>query len=309
MRGAFVRTLTELAKVDPRIFLLTGDLGYLALEPFVEQFPDRFINVGVAEQNMVGIATGLAESGYIPFAYSIVTFACLRSYEFIRNGPLLHKLPVRIVGVGGGMEYGHNGLTHYGLEDIAVMRTQPDMTVIAPADAPQTINAVKQTYKLPGPIYYRLGKDDRITVAGLDGRFTFSQSEMLRDGNHMLIVSSGAITSEACAMADLLASDGMQARHIVVSTLNPAPVADLVAHLKQFRSVMTVESHYQNGGLGSLVAEVIAEYGLDCTLVRNAVKQMPDGVTGSQSFMQQRHRLDKQSLVQTAKSMLSGVIA
>ncbi|HEY9713765.1 MAG TPA: transketolase, partial [Chroococcales cyanobacterium] len=117
MRGAFARTLTELAAQDSRIYLLTGDLGYMALEPFKEKFPDRFINVGVAEQNMVGIATGLAEAGLIPVCYSIVTFASLRPYEFIRNGPILHQLPVRIAGVGGGVEYGHNGATHYGLED------------------------------------------------------------------------------------------------------------------------------------------------------------------------------------------------
>src|SRR5438093_2400618 len=138
MRRAFVNTLVELAERDPRILLLTGDLGYLALEPFSERFPDRFFNVGVAEQNMVGLATGLAEAGYIPFCYSIVTFASLRPYEFIRNGPILHQLPVRVVGVGGGVEYGHNGATHYGLEDVGVMRVQPGISVIAPADAQQT---------------------------------------------------------------------------------------------------------------------------------------------------------------------------
>src|SRR6058998_4414082 len=118
MRKAFVRTLIEIGAADSRVLLLTGDLGYMALEPFAQRFPDRFFNVGVAEQNMVGLATGLAEAGFIPFGYSIVTFAALRPYEFIRNGPILHQLPVRIVGVGGGVEYGNNGLSHYGLEDV-----------------------------------------------------------------------------------------------------------------------------------------------------------------------------------------------
>src|SRR6185369_15526920 len=134
MRAAFVQTLTELASEDPRILLLTGDLGYLAVEPFVEKHPNRFINVGVAEQNMIGVATGLAEAGFIPFVYSIVPFAVLRPYEFIRNGPIQHQLPVRIVGVGGGLEYGHNGTSHHGLEDVAVLRPQPGMTVVCPAD-------------------------------------------------------------------------------------------------------------------------------------------------------------------------------
>src|SRR5438093_3574694 len=137
MRRAFVNTLVELAESDPRILLLTGDLGYLALEPFSERFPDRFFNVGVAEQNMVGLATGLAEAGFIPFVYSIVTFASLRPYEFIRNGPILHQLPVRIVGVGGGFEYGPQGATHHGLEHVGVMRVQPGIAATARADYAQ----------------------------------------------------------------------------------------------------------------------------------------------------------------------------
>ena len=133
MRGTFIRTLVDLAAEDTRIVLLVGDLGYTVVEPFAESFPDRFFNVGVAEQNMVGVATGLAESGYIPFIYSIATFASMRAYEFIRNGPLVHNLPVRVIGVGGGFEYGSAGVTHHALEDIAVMRTLPGMQVIAPA--------------------------------------------------------------------------------------------------------------------------------------------------------------------------------
>src|SRR5437588_2280331 len=129
MRDAFVGTLAELAERDHRVVLLTGDLGFGVLESFSERFPDRFFNVGVAEQNMVGLATGLAEAGFIPFVYSIVTFASLRPYEFIRNGPILHRLPVRIVGVGGGFEYGPQGASHHGLEDVGVMRVQPGIAV------------------------------------------------------------------------------------------------------------------------------------------------------------------------------------
>src|SRR5438552_7876119 len=132
MRAAFANTLTELAARDPRILLLTADLGYMALEPFAHKFPNRFINVGVAEQNMVGLATGLAEAGFIPFVYSIVTFAALRPYEFIRNGPILHRLPVRLVGVGGGFEYGPQGASHHGLGGVRGKRVQPGIGVIAP---------------------------------------------------------------------------------------------------------------------------------------------------------------------------------
>ena len=176
MRAAFTRTLCEIAELDPRVLLLTGDLGYSVLEPFRDRFPDRFLNAGVAEQNMVGVATGLADAGYVPFVYSIATFASMRPYEFLRDGPILHGLPVRIVGVGGGFEYGHAGPTHYALEDVAIMRTQPGLTCIAPADHQQARSALLATRDVPGPIYYRLGKDDRTTVPGLDGRFALGRA-------------------------------------------------------------------------------------------------------------------------------------
>ncbi len=132
MRTAVIQTLISLASRDDRILLLTGDLGFMVLEPFAARFPDRFFNVGVAEQNMVGLATGLAEAGFIPFVYSIATFITMRPYEFIRNGPILQHLPVRFLGVGGGFEYGPAGPTHHALEDLAVMRTQPGLTVDRP---------------------------------------------------------------------------------------------------------------------------------------------------------------------------------
>ena len=192
VRATFIRTLVELAEEDERIVLLTGDLGFTVVEPFAERFPDRFFNVGVAEQNMVGVATGLAEAGFVPFAYSIATFATLRSYEFVRNGPVLHHLPVRIVGVGGGLEYGMNGLTHYALEDIAVMRAQPGMTVLAPADFQQARTALIGDQGVPGPIYFRLGKNETETVPGLDGRLRLGGVEQIgagprrRDRRHRL---------------------------------------------------------------------------------------------------------------------------
>lgn len=306
MRGAFAKTLTELARSDERIVLLTGDLGYMALEPFKEQFPDRFFNVGVAEQNMVGMATGLAEAGLLPFVYSIVTFATLRPYEFIRNGPVLHKLPVRVVGVGGGMEYGHNGASHYGLEDIAVMRAQPGLTVVAPADSAQTTTALKKTFDPPGPIYYRLGKDDRQIVPGLDGAFELAKIERLRDGADVAIVTTGAISVEAIKAAEMLERDGISSSVFVVSSFNPAPVEDLQTMLKPFSHVISLEAHYINGGLSSCVAEVIATAGLRCRLVPCAVKEQPEGVTGSQSFMYEKYGISANAVWNAGKLLLSG---
>jgi transketolase len=307
MRGAFAQAITELGEQDERIVLLTADLGFMALEVFADRFPDRFFNVGVAEQNMIGIATGLAEAGYFPFVYSIVTFASLRGYEFIRNGPVLHHLPVRIVAVGGGFEYGTAGLTHHGLEDIGVMRLQPGLTVISPADAAQTRSAFFETWNLPGPVYYRLGKNDKVIVPYLDGRFELGRVQTITEGDDLLLIAMGGISSEVTAAAAALEAEGVRCTTLIVSTLNPAPVDDLVAILERFRVAITVEAHYVNGGVGSLVSEIVAEHGLGCRVVRCGVRTASDGITGSQKFLEQRYGLASADIVQVALRQLSRV--
>ena len=304
MRGTFVRTLIDLAAADERIVLLTGDLGYMALEPFIERFPSRFFNVGVAEQNMTGIATGLADAGRIPFVYSIATFATLRPYEFIRNGPIAHQLPVRIVGIGGGFEYGTQGLTHHALEDVGVLRVQPGITIVVPADAAQAASALQATWDLPGPVYYRVGKDDRAVVAGLDGRFALGRIEEVRSGRDAVLLASGAIATEALAAAGMLSSQGIDAAVYVVAGLQPAPAEALATALGDVPFAVTVEAHSVVGGLGSLVAEVIAERSLACRLVRCGVRSTPDGVSGSQAFMQTRHGIDAEGLAASVRRAL-----
>lgn len=307
MRRTFLSTLADLAEHDSRIMLLTGDLGFMAIEPFTSRFPERFYNVGVAEQNMVGIATGLAEAGFLPFVYSIVTFATLRPYEFIRNGPIMHQFPVRIIGVGGGVEYGHNGLTHYGLEDVGVMRTQPGIAIIAPADYEQTRTALQATWNLPGPIYYRLGKDDRVQVPDLAGQFALGRVQMVRAGTDVLLLAMGGIASDVVAAADCLYEQhGLSCSVALVASVAPPPVADLVALLAGTQLAFTVEAHYTVGGLGSLVAEVVADYGLACRIVRRGFTAMPDGMSGSQHYMQHCNGLSRQALVETiAREMQS----
>ncbi len=233
MRLAFINTLLELAARDPRVMLLTGDLGFTVLEPFAEQFPRRFINAGIAEQNMVGMATGLAEAGFIPFVYSIAPFISLRPYEFIRNGPVLHRLPVRIIGVGGGFDYGPNGLSHYALEDVAVMRTLPGLGVVAPADGAQTRAALEKMYDRPEPVFFRLGRDRNTPLPGLDGFYEPGRAAMVRGGRDLLLVTTGNISFDAVEAADKLAEQGIACGVIVAACLNPAPEADLVEALSQ----------------------------------------------------------------------------
>ncbi len=276
--------------------MLTADLGFMALEPFIEAFPDRFFNVGVAEQNMVGLATGMAEAGLVPFVYSIAPFAAFRPYEFIRNGPLLHGLPVRVVGIGGGVEYGPNGISHYALEDVAVMRAQPSMTVVVPADHLQTAAALNATATVPGPIYFRLGKDDTKVVAGLDGAFEVGRLQRIREGRDAALIAMGPIAGEAVAAAELLAAKGLDCAVAVVASVAPAPTEDLALLLSGRPLAVTVEVHYLNGGLGSLVSEVVAERGLGVRVLRQGVRSMPDKLVGSQRYMEKSFGLTAEQL-------------
>jgi transketolase len=245
---------------------------------------------------MVGLATGLAEAGFIPFVYSIVTFASLRAFEFVRNGPIAHRLPVRIIGVGGGFDYGTAGFTHYGLEDLGIMRIQPGMTVVAPADHVQAVSALTCTYELDGPVFYRIGKDESRVVDGLDGRFQLGRAELVRRGEHVLLITIGGQASEVVDAADRLSAQGVMCSVLVVSSFNPLPEADLRKALSRFPIAITVEAHYSVGGLGSAVAEVIADHGIGCRLVRFGVKDTPTGRVGSSGYMSGNHGLTSEAL-------------
>ena len=297
MRKAFIQSLIKVASADKRVMLLTADLGYLVIEEFIENFPDRYLNVGVAEQNMVGVATGLAEAGFIPYVYSITPFATLRPLEFIRNGPIYHNLPVRIVGVGQGVEYGLNGLSHYALEDIGVLRTQPNLTIIAPADNAQTQRAIELTHNLPGPIYFRLSKDN-IEIPELEGKFEIGQLQQVGDGADVLLISSGAITKEAIKAAQILAEVGFSTTILVIASVSPAPEKKLIEVLSRFKHVFTLESHYKTGGIGSMIAEIVAENCLSIKLTRFCFDSILNDTVGSEASIRALHNLSAERVAQ-----------
>lgn len=305
MRKAFIKKLVELAEKDKRIYLLTGDLGFFVVEPFAERFPDRFINAGVAEQNMMGMATGMAEAGLIPFVYSIATFATLRPYEFIRNGPVLHNLPVRIVGIGGGVEYSHHGPTHFGLDDVGALRVQPGLSIITPCDSAQLDNALEKTWDMQGPAYYRLSKNELAPLPQLNGQFELGKINLIANGQDALIIAMGNMAHEAAKAESLLNQKGIAATVALVSSLAPSPEEHLIETISRHRHVFTLESHYINGALGSMVSEVIAENGLNARLTRLAVRHNPHGVVGSEQFLQDRFGISAQSVADTVITSLN----
>jgi transketolase len=303
MRNAIATRLTELAESDERIVLLTGDLGFTVLERFAERHPDRFFNVGVAEQNMVGLATGLAEAGFIPFVYSIASFAAMRPYEFIRNGPALHRLAVRIVAVGGGIDYGHNGVTHFALEDVGLMRIQPEITTVVPADRDQAAAALEAIGELERPVYLRLSRLGA-PVPGLGGAFELGRLNLLRQGADAALVALGPEAHAALAAATLLAREGVEVSVAVVSSFNPSPEEDLRALLAGVPLAVTIEGHYRSGGLGSWVSEVVTDAGLGTRVSRVGVASMPRALTGSEEFLAERLGLSPAAIAAAARAGL-----
>lgn len=303
MRAAFVEAISELAERDERVFLLTADLGWSVLERFADRFPDRFLNVGVAEQNMIGVATGLAQVGFTPFAYSIATFASMRGYEQLRNGPILHALPVRVVGVGGGFAYGHAGPSHHALEDLGLGRLQPGLTVIAPADPGQTRTAVRATAEMPGPVYLRIGKGGNPELPGLNGRFALGRPEVLREGRDLLFLAAGGVAANALAAAGLLERRAASAAVAVLAHVGFRASAELRSLLAAFPAVVTVEEGFAAGGLGSLVAETVAEEGLDCRVAIRGVREPLSERSGEPAYLLEQAGLSAQALAETAAAL------
>jgi transketolase len=309
VRTAFITGLCELAERDPRVMLLTADLGWSVLEPFAERFPDRFVNVGVAEQNMLGIATGLAREGFVPFVYSIATFATMRCFEQLRNGPVLHRLPVRIVGTGGGFAYGHAGPTHHAIEDLTILRTLPGLAVLAPADGAQTRTILRKSRRHDGPMYLRVDKTDHPDLPGLDGRFAFDRPIQVRPGIDVVLITTGSIVHEVLRSADELEGQGVSTAvaHLAHVSFRGGPA--LTRLLRGYASVVTVEEGSIAGGLGSLVAEAIAEERLSCSLLRLGVESL--GLhSGSRPYLLRAHGLDAAAIAaRTLKHVARRVVA
>jgi transketolase len=300
MRKAFVESLCALAARDERVMLLTADLGWSLLEPFAERFPGRFHNVGVAEQNMLGIATGLARQGFVPFVYSIATFASMRCYEQFRNGPVLHDLPVRVIGTGGGFAYGLAGPTHHAVEDLAIARTLPGVAVVAPADGAQTRTVMAATASMPGPVYLRIDKAEEPDIPALAGRFEFDRPTVLRPGGDLLILSTGAIVREALRAADYLASGDATPCIAALAHLSYQASQALAAFLLPYPEIITLEEASIVGGLGSLVAETIAEFALPCRLLRLGVRSGLQEHHGTRPYLLSQHGLDSVSVAARA---------
>ena len=305
MRTAFIETLLEIAKDDPRIVLMVGDLGFGVVVPFMEQLPSQFVNAGVAEQNMTGMAAGMALSGKIVFTYSIANFPVLRPLEQIRNDVCYHNANVRIVPVGGGMAYGSLGPSHHATEDIAIMRTLPNMLVVAPGDPVEARLATRALIEYEGPAYLRLGRAGEPTVHQSEPHFELGKAILVREGNDITLISTGGLLPEAVNAARLLAEQGVEARVLSMHTVKPLDVAAVLAAARETSAIFTIEEHSVIGGLGGAVAEVLAESSLPLPkFKRIGIRGGFSSEVGTQSYLRMRYGLDANSIAKTVHHVL-----
>jgi len=310
MRTAFIDSLFELAAGDRNVCLITGDLGFGVVEKFASQYPDQFVNAGVAEQNMTRLAAGMALTGKVVFTYSIANFTTLRCLEQIRNDVCYHRLNVKVVSVGGGFAYGALGITHHATEDLAIMRALPGMTVVAPGDPVEASLATQAVHKLPGPCFLRLGKAGEAIVHVTKPDFEIGRAIVVREGRSATIISTGGMLETAVKVADTLAGSGSSVRVLSMHTVSPLDADAVRAAAADTRWIFTLEEHSVNGGLGGAVAEVLAE--LDrpgARLTRLGVAPRFTSSPGGQDYMRRIHGLDHDAVLSTVKRTLKASVA
>jgi transketolase len=305
MRTAFIETLFELAQKDERIVLVVGDLGFGVVTHFMQELPKQFVNAGVAEQNMTGLATGMSLSGKIVFTYSIANFPTLRCLEQIRNDVCYHNANVKIVAVGGGMAYGSLGISHHATEDLAIMRALANMIVVAPGDPVETRLATRALVEHGGPAYLRLGRAGEPIVHDSMPNFQLGKAITVREGTDITLISTGGLLHETMKAANFLTRKGIQARVLSMHTLKPLDTEAVLSAASETSAIFTIEEHSVIGGLGGAVAKVLMEAKLKPRCFKRiGLKDTFSSIVGDQDHLRSQYGLDASGIVATIEGAL-----
>ncbi|MFH1094368.1 MAG: transketolase family protein [Candidatus Omnitrophota bacterium] len=303
-RDVYGKTLVELGKEDKSIVVLDADLsGSTRTSFFNMEFPDRFFNFGVAEQNMIATAAGMASCGKTVFASTFAMFATGRAWDQLRNSVCYSNMNVKLVATHAGITVGPDGATHQALEDIALMRVIPNMTVIVPCDGPQTKDAIKAAVKIRGPVYVRLGREKVTTIEGL-GNFEVGKVNVLRKGKNIAIFACGIMTEQALIAAEELSKCAIECSVINVHTIKPLDVDTVDKITKKIGSIIICEEHSVIGGLGCAIEEVIAETGRGVRVARIGVNNR-FGQSGSSQDLLREYKLRSVDIIEIAKKLHS----
>lgn len=304
MRDTFVKTLSELAETNPKIMLLTGDLGFGVLDDFSKRFPKQFLNVGVAEQNMTGVATGLALEGKVVFTYSIANFPTLRCLEQIRNDACYHQANVKIVAVGGGFSYGSLGMSHHATEDLAILRSFP-MTILSPCDLYEAEEATRALIDLPGTAYLRIDKSCAKIERLHEASFEIGKARMLQDGADCTLIAAGGVLQEALIAANALDLEGIRCRILSMHTIKPIDRDAIFKASSETGGIVTIEEHTIDGGLGSAVAEVCLEQSVRPKFFhRIGLRAGFSAVVGGQQYLREYYQIDSKTIFNKIKKAI-----
>lgn len=298
MRDAFVKTLLEIAKKDKNVQLVTGDLGFGVLKPFWDELPKQITNVGIAEQNMTGFATGMAIEGKTVFTYSIGNFPTLRTLEQIRNDAAYHKANVKIVCVGGGFAYGSLGMSHHATEDIAIMRALPNLTVLAPGDIAETEMCTHAIYEKSGTCYLRLGRGGEPKIHDIGEKIDIFKAIKVIEGKKIAIISTGAIFDEVLESVEHLKKIEIYPSVYTFPCIKPIDKESIVEISKNHKIIVTVEEHNIIGGLGSAVSEIMSEEkNSKALLLRLGINDVYSSVVGNQKYLRDIYGISANEIV------------
>lgn len=306
MRTTLVSVLEKVAEEHDSIIVLTGDLGFKLFDGFKSKHPDRFYDMGVAESNMISTAAGLALCGKNVYCYSIIPFLVMRAYEQIRIDIAYHNLNVKLIGVGGGFTYGLEGFTHFGLEDFALMRALPNMTVVAPADPVEASQLAVISTEHTGPMYIRLGKNGDPLLPDVNRKMKIGEGMILEEGKDVAIFAVGSMVIVSRKVCDTLKDKGMKATLINMHTIKPLDIM----LIKQIASthgnaIFTMEEHYTEGGLGSAVAEILAEIGYGGIFKRFGIARL-ESYVGHAEYLKNKYGLNAEKISSGILNELKG---
>lgn len=305
MRKVFNEELLKIARMDKRVFMVLADIGYGEIEPFEKAFPDRFINCGVAEQNMTGVACGIALEGNIAITYSIANFPTLRCLEQIRNDVCYHDANVKIVIIGGGLAYGPLGISHHSTEDIAIMRALPNMVVLAPCDRKEAVEATKAMMVYKGPVYYRCGYKDEPDIYEGKVNYQIGRANIISEGKEASIIFSGTIGYNCKLAVKKLEEEGIFCRLISMHTIKPIDEEAIISAANDTGAIVTVEEHNISGGLGSAVAEILMDKGIgNIKFKRIALPDIYPVKIGHQDWLRDQYGLGVDDIYLAVKNIL-----
>lgn len=306
MRKTSLECVYQLAKTDERVIFIGSDLGVGVLDDMRKQFPDRWFMEGISEQHIIGMAAGLALEGFIPYVNTIATFLTRRCYEQLVIDVGLHRLPLRLIGNGGGAVYAPLGPTHQAIEDLAIMRAIPNMTVVAPCDSLEMERLMLATLSWPDPIYIRLAKGGDHVISEKTQDFQIGKGVSFRSPGEVLFVTTGIMTQRAVTASNLLSADGISCGVLHMHTIKPLDEETLIKMASNVSTVVTVEEHQRTGGLGTVVLETLSDAGLISPpkVIRLGIGQSFSDEYGSQNSLLESWGLDVSALVKAVKEAL-----